>query len=80
MTNTLPYYSIVLVNDLNHKKQSNPQLSLRSYARDLNIHPAVLSLAMKGKRLLPLRDAEAALEKLKLNQEEEEQFIASLKR
>jgi hypothetical protein len=80
MNNSLPYYSIVLMNDLNQKKQTNPQYSLRSYARELNINPAVLSLAMKGKRILPNRDMAAALEKLKLNQEEENLFKLSLKR
>lgn len=79
MTNTLPFYSQALVKDLSDKKQQNPTYSLRSYARDLSIHPAVLSLAMKGKRILPGKDMEAALAKLNLNPEEENQFKQSLK-
>ena len=65
---------------LNHQKQTNPQYSLRAYAREMNIHPAVLSLAMKGKRLLPDRDMQAALAKLNLKPDEESLFKQSLKR
>lgn len=76
----LPFYSLILIENFNKKKQENPQYSLRGFARDLEVHPAVLSLVMKGKRSLPQRDADSVLAKLALTNEETSLFLSSLKK
>lgn len=77
--NILPYYSQALKKGLEKKQLINPKYSLRAYANYLNVHPSVLSLAMKGKRPLVDRDVKSILEKLKLTSKEEALFKESLK-
>ncbi|WPU66628.1 DUF4423 domain-containing protein [Peredibacter starrii] len=77
--NNIPFYSHVLKKGLTQKQALNPKYSLRAYAKELNIHPSVLSLAIKGERALTERDTQAVLSKLNLAQNEEVKFRKSFK-
>ena len=77
--NNIPFYSQVLKNGLTQKQALNPKYSLRAYARELNIHPSVLSLAIKGERTLTEKDTLSVLSKMNLSPEEEVLFRESFK-
>lgn len=77
MNDHLPDYSKILVNAYNKQRLVDPQYSIRRFAKDINIHPAVLSLAMKGKRLLAPNDVEAAMKYLEMSFEESMLFVKS---
>lgn len=77
MNNDLPEYSVILINAFNRLRLTDPEYSLRRFARDINIHPAVLSLAMKGKRYLTSQDIDSAINFLEMNAEETIQFMKS---
>ncbi|WPU66624.1 DUF4423 domain-containing protein [Peredibacter starrii] len=77
--NNIPFYSRTLKEGLKQKQSLNPKYSLRAYARDLNIHPSILSLAIKGERTLTEKDAQLVLNKLQLTPENEILFRNSMK-
>lgn len=77
MNENLPEYSVILINAFNRLRLGNPEYSLRKFARDINIHPAVLSLAMKGKRFLAPNDVDAAIKFLELDSDDLIKFMKS---
>lgn len=77
MNEDLPDYSVILLNAFNKQKLVDPDYSLRKFARDIEIHPAVLSLAMKGKRLLAPNDVVAAIKFLEMDSDELIKFMKS---
>jgi uncharacterized protein (TIGR02147 family) len=78
MQNETAYYIKKIKEDLSLKQRSNPQYSLRSYARDLGVHPATLSQIFKGTRPLPHKNSEQVIKKLNLGPKERTLFIESL--
>jgi uncharacterized protein (TIGR02147 family) len=62
------------------RKQKNPRYSLRSYARQIGVHPSTLSLVLSRKRALGTTDALIVSEKLKLADADKKEFFASLLR
>lgn len=75
---TAPYYLLKLREGLSLKQRTNPQYSLRAYARDIGIHPATLSQIINGKRALPFKDSEIVSKKLNLGPKEASLFKESL--
>jgi uncharacterized protein (TIGR02147 family) len=67
-------YHEILKLELADRCQTNPQYSLRAFARDLGISPARLSFILSGKRGLSENAAKEIAEKLGLNQLEAEYF------
>lgn len=76
---TTPFWITKINEELKNRRQSNPAYSLRSFAKDIGLHPAILSLALKGKRALPLRHVPMVLERININDSEKEQFTESTK-
>lgn len=74
----MPFYITALRENLQKRQMRSKSYSLRAFARDLNIHPATLSLVMNGKRKLPLKDASRLAEKLTLTPKEQTLFVESL--
>ncbi len=63
-------YRNFLVQELSVRKAKNPQFSLRSFARVLNMSPAQLSLLINGKRNLTSKQASKIIDKLNLTKNE----------
>jgi uncharacterized protein (TIGR02147 family) len=74
------HYLNLLKEHLGKKQRSNPQYSLRAYARDLEVHPSTLSAVLNGLRSLPYKDAQRVAKKLMLSPMEETLFVESLLR
>jgi uncharacterized protein (TIGR02147 family) len=72
------YYVRFLKEGLSRRQRTNPRYSLRSYARDLDVHPATLSQVFKGRRPLPLKDSRKVTLKLGLSPREQTLFMESL--
>lgn len=75
-----PFWIQRITEELQTRRASNPQYSLRTFAKDIGIHPAILSLALKGKRALPQRHLPVVLSNINLNEEEKERFVNSTKK
>lgn len=75
-----PYYLTKLREDLGRRQRKSPSYSLRAFARDLDIHPATLSLVFKGKRSLPLKNSSQVADKLSLGPKERTYFLESFYR
>jgi uncharacterized protein (TIGR02147 family) len=71
------YHVHLLSEGLTRKQRSNPRYSLRSYARDLDVHPATLSQVLKGKRPLPFKDARKVAHRLGLSPKQQTLFFES---
>lgn len=72
------YYIAKIKEGLSIKQRKNPQYSLRSYARDLAIHPSTLSQVLKKTRPLPIKNSYHVVEKLELSPKERTLFLESL--
>lgn len=62
------------------RQKANAYYSLRAYARDLNVHPSTLSLILKGKRRLPLKNLKTTITALNLSPIKESFFKESFYR
>lgn len=60
------------------RQSKNPRYSLRSYARQLGLHPSTLSSVLLGKRLLSVKDAYTISEKVEFSPKDRKQFFSSL--
>jgi hypothetical protein len=80
MENIQDYYVLKLKDKLNTYQRQDPHYSLRTFAKELNLHPATLSQVLKGSRTLPLKDSETVMNKLALSPQEKLLFIESLRR
>jgi uncharacterized protein (TIGR02147 family) len=77
---TQTYYITKIKEDLSLRQRSNPQYSLRAYARHVGMHPSTLSQVIKGNRPLPLKDSIRIVEKMNLGPKERTLFMESLLR
>ncbi len=77
---TTNYYIHKIKDDLSKKQRSNPQYSLRSYAKFLGLHSSTLSQVIGGKRSLPLKSANEIALKLALDPKERTLFFESIYR
>ncbi|MDD4973478.1 MAG: helix-turn-helix domain-containing protein [Bacteriovorax sp.] len=78
MNATSNFYINKIKEDLSHKQRTNPQYSLRAYAKHLGVHSSTLSQILNGKRSLPLKNATAVVSKLNLGPKERTLFLESL--
>jgi uncharacterized protein (TIGR02147 family) len=74
-----PYFKVKLRDELSLRQRKNPQYSLRAFARNLGLQPAVLSDILNDKRKLPAKSAKAVCEKLLLSPVETARFVNSVK-
>lgn len=68
----------VLTAELIRRKMMNSRYSLRAYARSLGIDATLLSKILSGKNLPSIKTAEKLAMKLKLSEEDQLLFLASL--
>lgn len=61
-------FRILLQNEFERKKEVNPSYSLRSYAKQLDIHASCLSVILRGKRPLTKKLVDRFIEKLSLGE------------
>lgn len=80
MGTTTPFWIERITQELQIRRMNNPQYSLRTFAKDIGVHPAILSLALKGKRALPPRHLPVVLSNIVMNEDEKERFLASTKK
>lgn len=66
-----------LQSELEKRKSKNSSYSLRSFARDLGINPAALSLILRKKRHIPKNQFDHVVSKIELSPEEETLFKES---
>ena len=74
------YYIQLIQQDILERQQDNPNYSLRAYARDALMNASTLSQILKGKRSLPLKDAERLVQRLNLDGIERTRFMESVMR
>lgn len=77
---TQNYYISKIKEDLSLRQRTNPQYSLRAYAKHVGMHPATLSQVLKGNRPLPLKDSKQLIERMNLGPRERTLFMESLLR
>lgn len=71
------HYIDTLEQELGKRQKNNPHYSLRSFARDLGLHPATLSMVLNRKRQLPKKDLAQTLKALSLSPLQESLFKES---
>lgn len=71
------FYVLKIKEDLSKKQKSNPQYSLRAYARHLGLHSATLSMVLKGQRSLPAKNITQVAQKLALTPKDQTLFFES---
>ncbi len=72
-------HHIELLNKILEKKQkTNPQYSLRAFARDLSLDSSGLTKVLKGEIMLSLKAAVLTASKLQLSDLESKRFIDSV--
>ncbi len=73
------YAHITILNEeFNKAKVNNPRISLRSFAKKLNIHPATLSSILKGRRGIPKSKLPDIISRMSLTKIRKNQFIRSI--
>ena len=72
------YYSKKLKEVLVQKQRTNTRYSLRAFSRDLDMHPATLTLVLQERRPLPKKNIENVIQKLEMTPIEEAIFRESL--
>lgn len=77
MFSSKSFHISLLERELLLRQERSPLYSLRAFARDMNVHPSTLSLALKGKRNIPLAQASFIAQELNLNPEERTLFVES---
>lgn len=78
MKETTYHYSDFLNSELAKRQRENSHYSLRAFGRDIGIHPSTLSLILKGKRRLPLKNLDQVVQSLELTPIQETLFRESL--
>lgn len=74
-----PFYFEYLKNQFDKKMVSNPQYSLRSFARSLEVDPSLLSKILNRKNIPSLNLAQQIIQKLEpQNKEQQNIFIKSV--
>lgn len=68
-------YVDYLKDELSIRKSFNPSYSLRAFARDLEIAPSTLSEVLARKHHLSIRTATKLVEKLKIDDEQRQNFL-----
>ena len=72
------FYRNVLKVELGRRKSSNPNYSLRAFARDLDVSPSVISRALHAEREISASTARRLVVALKLSEAEAELFFNSV--
>lgn len=80
MESATNYYITKIKDDLSLKQRTNPQYSLRAYAKYLGIDSSTLSKVLNGKRALSAKNSVEIANKLKLGPKERTLFLESLYR
>ena len=78
MTTREPYFVKRLKEAFDEKQRRNKSYSIRSLARDLGLHSAVVSDVLKNKRILPVEHAQKVAKKLNLSPAENAAFVESI--
>src|SRR3989339_1330994 len=73
-------YIYILKEVFTQRQKANAHYSLRAYARDLKVHPSTLSLILKEKRRLPLKNLKTVMTGLNLSPSKEGLFKESFYR
>lgn len=71
------FYIEKLKEELSLRQRNNPRYSLRSFARDLDIHSSTLSQVINKKRNLPFKKAQSVVNALNLDPVERTMFLNS---
>lgn len=71
------HYIHLLKERLSQRQRTNPNYSLRAFARDISVHPATLSQVLKGHRPLPLKNAKKVAVRLGLSPKDHTLFLES---
>lgn len=72
------YYKAILKQELQKRYRINPNYSLRSFAKFLEVDPAILSRILSNKRALSFKVANRIIDKLKLSEKEKKLFLESV--
>jgi uncharacterized protein (TIGR02147 family) len=78
MQQQTPYYKLYLREELARRCEHNPSYSLRSFARALEIDPAVLSRTLGDKRAMSYKVATRIIDNLCLSPKERDIFLESV--
>ena len=80
MNESICNYIHILKEVFTQRQKANAYYSLRAYARDLKVHPSTLSLILKEKRKLPLKNLKTVTAALNLSPSKENLFKESFYR
>lgn len=75
---TLPYHVQVIKSELDRRRSLKAGYSLRNFAKDLNLHPSLLSRVLSGKQALSPKSAEYCANRLSLAKPEKRIFLRSV--
>lgn len=78
MSESLPFYRRILVDEFEARQKRNPGYSLRAYARDLELPPSNISEILRGRRGLSPQSGTEIAKLLQLSEEETHWFIRSI--
>lgn len=78
MSEQTPFYKLYLREELARRCENNPNYSMRSFARALNVDPAVLSRTLADKRALSYKVATRVINNLYLSPKERKIFLESV--
>lgn len=73
-----PYHVQVIKSELERRRSLKADYSLRTFAKDLNLHPSLLSRVLSGKQSLSPKSAEFCATKLSLAKPEKRIFLRSV--
>lgn len=74
----MPYHVQVIKSELEKRRSRKSDYSLRTFAKDLNLHPSLLSRVLSGKQCLSPKSAEFCATKLELAKPEKRIFLRSV--
>ncbi len=75
---TKPDFLIILEEEYQKSRLTNPRFSVRAFARKLQIHPATLASVMKGSRNIPKHHVLPLAERMRLTTARKNRFIRSI--
>lgn len=78
MSESLPFYRRILVDEFEARQKRNPGYSLRAYARDLDLPASTISEILRGRRGLSPQSGLEIAQLLQLSEEETHWFIRSI--
>lgn len=69
-------YQSIIYNHYLKTKEKNPNYSMRSFAKNLDLSPSFISMLFNKKRQLDVRTAEVVAEKLNMTADDKEHFLS----